>query len=1156
MRLNRRLLSTHCRAIILLGVMVTAPGHASVPVLDPATSVPILHEVDVVVIGSPAGAIVAATEAARAGASVFVAAPRTYLGEDIASTYRYALEPGEVPQTDLERSVFWTGPADFERSGRALRFGYRSSRNAWSGRPDTTDGTTLRDGKWGDHRTQSLQYDGDVGFVIDLGEARHIEEVEVRVYQRRGDCRVDSMIVSTSGDGVTWRERVRVENSVPATQVAMDVALPITATPAVETRFLRLELAKASDAERLLVGEIILLGKEQTGAASIAAAALPTPNQVKRALDAALVGAKIPFLYSTAPTELLVDQQGRASGVVIANQSGRQAILAKVVIDATEHALLARWAGARISSEAGSDAKVYRKVVGGPMRSGPRVTRRAGVPREVIDNKGRRHEVHDYEITLPAAKDVAAAMETEQIARDLTWTPQSVDAAERLFRVPTEWIAGRSASIAAEFDPATMSLDALRPTGVEGMFVLGGHADLPRAAAAKLLRPLTLMTVGARVGRAAAAEAKTVASSGQFRVARPPGTTPTLGLRFPTAEGNFRAGGARLSVSAPSWPVLAEYDVIVVGGGTGGAPAAIAAASGGARTAVVEFLDQLGGVGTAGMVSLYYNGNPVGYSEEIDAGVATLGGTLPSKGTSLEWLPAIKAEWLRQEARRRGVSVWFSTLVLGAVVERGAVRGVVVSTPWGPGVIRAKVIIDSTGNAAVAAAAGAECTYTGSDEIAVQGTGLPARFLEARYINTDYTYVDETDIVDIWRAFVVGREKFKAAYDLGQLIDTRERRRIVGEMELKPTDAVLRRTWPDTVTIALSDFDSHGYTVDPLFLIRQPDRTKYEVPIPYRCLLPRGLDGILVTGLGISVHRDSLPLVRMQRDIQNQGYAAGTAAAMAAHAGISPRAVPMRDLQQHLVAKKILPASAVQEGDSFPLSQERIRGAVARVVKNYEEIAVILSHRPQALPLLREAFATADPAAQLTYAHILGMLGDSTGASVLSAEVARSDWDTGWNFKGMGQYGASLSRVDSLVIALGRTRSREAVPVLLAKARQLTPASAFSHFRAISLALEAVADPAVGPTLANVLALPGVSGHSVRTIERALQDVPPGNVDNVTRGRELTEIGLARALYRSGDYEGTGERILRSYRDDLRGHYARHVRAVLDAQPPAKLSSP
>ena len=42
------------------------------------------------------------------------------------------------------------------------------------------------------------------------------------------------------------------------------------------------------------------------------------------------------------------------------------------------------------------------------------------------------------------------------------------------------------------------------------------------------------------------------------------------------------------------------------------------------------------------------------------------------------------------------------------------------------------------------------------------------------------------------------------------------------------------------------------------------------------------------------------------------------------------------------------------------------------------------------------------------------------------------------------------------------------------------------------------------------------------------------------------ELILARALYRCGDYEGLGEKILNEYINDYRGHYSRHAFAVLN----------
>ncbi|MFO7898034.1 MAG: hypothetical protein R6V58_03115, partial [Planctomycetota bacterium] len=57
-----------------------------------------------------------------------------------------------------------------------------------------------------------------------------------------------------------------------------------------------------------------------------------------------------------------------------------------------------------------------------------------------------------------------------------------------------------------------------------------------------------------------------------------------------------------------------------------------------------------------------------------------------------------------------------------------------------------------------------------------------------------------------------------------------------------------------------------------------------------------------------------------------------------------------------------------------------------------------------------------------------------------------------------------------------------------------------------------------------------------------------GGTKTIRRGNRnecLRELVLARALYRCGDHEGLGEKILRTYTRDLRGHFARHATAVL-----------
>jgi len=206
-----------------------------------------------------------------------------------------------------------------------------------------------------------------------------------------------------------------------------------------------------------------------------------------------------------------------------------------------------------------------------------------------------------------------------------------------------------------------------------------------------------------RIGKAAAAEAKRIPQSRTVRLRGEPKHAATDGDVRENLSG-IRSKQKELgSVSAPKRdvPVLGEYDVVVIGGGTGGAPAGIAAARQGAKTLVVEYLHGLGGVGTMGYISSYYYGYIKGFTEEVDEGVARYGGYgWPKRGRwNVEW----KKQWYRSELRRAGADIWFGCLGGGAFVDDRHVKGVVVATPEGRGVIRAKVVIDSTGNADIAA---------------------------------------------------------------------------------------------------------------------------------------------------------------------------------------------------------------------------------------------------------------------------------------------------------------------------------------------------------------------------------------------------------------------------------------------------------------------
>lgn len=229
-----------------------------------------------------------------------------------------------------------------------------------------------------------------------------------------------------------------------------------------------------------------------------------------------------------------------------------------------------------------------------------------------------------------------------------------------------------------------------------------------------------------------------------------------------------------------------------------------------------------------------------------------------------------------------------------------------------------------------------------------------------------------------------------------------------------------------------------------------------------------------------------------------------------------------------------------KKGREEGVNDDAIETAVATVVSNYRGFATLLSEEERALPLLRTALKKAKaPEHKLIYANIIGMLGDSSGAGVLADAILSQEWDEGWNFRGMGQFGGSISRLDSHIIALGKSGdAKTALPVILAKVKQLDADKEFSHHRAVSIAFESLRDPGAAEGLAEVLKKEHMSGHWITEIsESDRQD---------ERTEPLREIILVRALYRCGDSEGLGEKILKEYAKDLRALFGQHAHAILE----------
>ena len=165
-----------------------------------------------------------------------------------------------------------------------------------------------------------------------------------------------------------------------------------------------------------------------------------------------------------------------------------------------------------------------------------------------------------------------------------------------------------------------------------------------------------------------------------------------------------------------SIPLDDTYEVIVAGGGPAGCAAAIAAAREGARTLLIESTGCLGGMGTAGLVpswapfwdkeKVVYGGIAHKVLEECKKGLPHVG------KEELHWVP-IDAEYLKRVyddmVTGSGAKILFNTVLSCVETDGGGtVTGVIVTNKSGLTAYRAKVYVDCTGDADLAAWAGAE----------------------------------------------------------------------------------------------------------------------------------------------------------------------------------------------------------------------------------------------------------------------------------------------------------------------------------------------------------------------------------------------------------------------------------------------------------------
>ncbi len=414
-----------------------------------------------------------------------------------------------------------------------------------------------------------------------------------------------------------------------------------------------------------------------------------------------------------------------------------------------------------------------------------------------------------------------------------------------------------------------------------------------------------------------------------------------------------------------------RYEVIVCGAGSAGCAAAFAAATAGARTLLVERLGFCGGTPVAAAIhTLDAVRSCRDTAVRVVGGFATrfidqtlaLGGGAPEDNPpeTLVLNPEHMKVAYDMLLREAGVEVLLHALVIDTKVTEGRVAGLELALLDGRSMVECDVAIDCTGDAAIVYQAEAEWQMDRALQPMTYhfrlGNVRPGRnwkwFEDAcreaveKHASEGFVYggpwiirLNENEIsLNTTRVFgnpVDSRERsdaeMQARADMLRLtailqqevpelqhsylvagatdLHVRESRKLVGAYTLTQEDIVNVRTFPDAVAFAAWPIDVHP-TDGSVGVHPHKENPPCPYGVPYRCLVPTRMDGLLVAGKAISTTHVAHGSTRVPGTSMAIGQAAGVAAALAARNNIRPRDIDAVELRRELANQgAILPAT-------------------------------------------------------------------------------------------------------------------------------------------------------------------------------------------------------------------------------------------------------
>jgi hypothetical protein len=451
--------------------------------------------------------------------------------------------------------------------------------------------------------------------------------------------------------------------------------------------------------------------------------------------------------------------------------------------------------------------------------------------------------------------------------------------------------------------------------------------------------------------------------------------------------------GVSVTEDARTLPISQQADVLILGGGVAGLAAALAAAETGSSVLLIEQGNCLGGTATAGMMTLFYTPYRCahGIPKQIFDRLIAAGGAFPGEIISFdhEVFKTVAFEMVAEG----NIQLLLHTICADVIMDGNRVCGLVVENKGARSAVLGKILIDASGDADIAARAGAPLMkgresdnkmrpmsllfrlggidvqrlleYVGNhpgefskdpnqmmldiegknirifgffdlvEKAKTQGFLYPDCHyfrIEAvmpdrgsALVNTVRVYdVDGTNPADVTRAEIEGRrqqrllldfaQKFVPGFEKTYILDSashigvRETRRVRGSYVLTEHDILEKTYFKDSIGIDSNRQNPKGPRHSPDGMegsAHDPENRElvaslFTYEIPYRCLLPENVEGLVVGGRAISADHGADGYTRNQPACMVTGQAAGVAASLSVQQETQPRNLNIDMLQQSL----------------------------------------------------------------------------------------------------------------------------------------------------------------------------------------------------------------------------------------------------------------